>query len=59
MMAGSVFRSTMVSVLALCAASPASAQSVAEFYRGKTVNVYIGVGAGGEYDIQALSLIHI
>ena len=37
----------------LCAASPASAQSVAEFYRGKTVNVYIGVGAGGEYDIQA------
>src|SRR5689334_4190957 len=29
------------------------AQTVAEFYRGKTVNVYIGVGVGGEYDIQA------
>jgi tripartite-type tricarboxylate transporter receptor subunit TctC len=36
-------------------ASPAAtqAQSVADFYRGKTVNVYIGVGVGGEYDIQA------
>ena len=29
------------------------AQTVGEFYRGKTVNVYIGVGVGGEYDIQA------
>ena len=34
---------------------PAHAQSdaVADFYRGKTVNVLIGVGVGGEYDIQA------
>src|SRR5258707_1640373 len=31
----------------------AQAQTVTEFYRGKTVNVYIGVGVGGEYDIQA------
>lgn len=31
----------------------ATADPVADFYRGKTVNVYIGVGAGGEYDIQA------
>src|SRR5258708_4190176 len=31
----------------------AQAETVAEFYRGKTVNVYIGVGVGGEYDIQA------
>src|SRR4051795_12609834 len=34
-------------------ALPAQAQSVAEFYRGKTVNVLIGVGVGGEYDLQA------
>lgn len=40
-------------VLLLGAASTASAQSSAEFYRGKTINVYIGVGVGGEYDIQA------
>jgi len=31
----------------------AKADSVADFYRGKTVNVLIGVGVGGEYDIQA------
>jgi tripartite-type tricarboxylate transporter receptor subunit TctC len=35
------------------ASSPARAESVADFYRGKTVNVLIGVGVGGEYDIQA------
>jgi len=41
-------------VLALLGASvTAQAQSAAEFYRSKTVNVYIGVGVGGEYDIQA------
>ena len=28
-------------------------RSVADFYRGKTVNVLIGVGVGGEYDLQA------
>src|SRR4029077_4513578 len=35
------------------AAMPAQGQSVAEFYRGKTVNVLIGVGVGGEYDLEA------
>ena len=29
------------------------AETVADFYKGKTVNVLIGVGAGGEYDLQA------
>ena len=37
----------------LAGATGAQAQSVAEFYRGKTVNVLIGVGVGGEYDLQA------
>jgi tripartite-type tricarboxylate transporter receptor subunit TctC len=32
---------------------PAQAQSVADFYRGKTINMLIGVGVGGEYDLQA------
>ena len=41
-------------VLALMfAPMTAQADPVADFYRGKTVNVYIGVGVGGEYDIQA------
>src|SRR5882672_4647761 len=39
--------------LLVAGALPAQAQSVAEFYRGKTVNVLIGVGVGGEYDLQA------
>ena len=37
----------------LTAPLAAQGQTVAEFYKGKTVNVYIGVGVGGEYDIQA------
>jgi hypothetical protein len=37
----------------LLAPLPAQADPVADFYRGKNVNVLIGVGAGGEYDIQA------
>src|SRR5262245_13192694 len=40
-------------LLACASALPASAQSVADFYRGKTVNVLIGVSPGGEYDLQA------
>jgi tripartite-type tricarboxylate transporter receptor subunit TctC len=40
-------------MLASAAAVPAQAQSVADFYRGKTINVLIGVGVGGEYDLQA------
>ncbi len=40
-------------LLVSAAGAPANAQSVAEFYRGKTVNVLIGVGVGGEYDLQA------
>jgi tripartite-type tricarboxylate transporter receptor subunit TctC len=31
----------------------ATAEPVADFYRGKTINVLIGVGVGGEYDLQA------
>src|SRR3954465_8040955 len=40
-------------VAALLATGPAKAQPVADFYRGKTVNVLIGVGVGGEYDLHA------
>src|SRR5262245_58351437 len=32
------------------AASPAQAQSVAEFYAGKTVTIYVGFSPGGSYD---------
>ena len=40
-------------LFAAAAGAPAQAQSVADFYRGKTINMLIGVGVGGEYDLQA------
>jgi tripartite-type tricarboxylate transporter receptor subunit TctC len=38
---------------ALAASGAAKADSVADFYRGKNVNVLIGVAVGGEYDLHA------
>ena len=35
------------------ASTGARADAVADFYRGKTVNVYIGVNVGGGYDFEA------
>ena len=35
----------------LSPAAPAQAQSVADFYRGKTLRMLIGYGPGGGYDI--------
>jgi tripartite-type tricarboxylate transporter receptor subunit TctC len=40
-------------VAALTLAAPARAQSVEEFYRGKTVTILIGFSAGGGYDLYA------
>jgi tripartite-type tricarboxylate transporter receptor subunit TctC len=37
--------------LALCAAAPAQAQDVADFYRNKNVELFIGYSVGGGYDI--------
>jgi tripartite-type tricarboxylate transporter receptor subunit TctC len=35
------------------AACPAFAQSVEDFYKGKTLTIYVGLSAGGGYDINA------
>src|SRR5437870_13017393 len=35
------------------AAAGTRADTVADFYRGKTINVYIGVNVGGGYDFEA------
>ena len=40
-------------IVALLVAAPARADGVAEFYRGKTINVLIGVNVGGGYDFEA------
>jgi tripartite-type tricarboxylate transporter receptor subunit TctC len=44
-----------IAILALHAAGAANAQTdpVAEFYKGKTVNILVGYGAGGGYDLYA------
>ena len=39
-----------VSATALTASPPAHAQSVAEFYKGNTINIYVGYSPGGAYD---------
>jgi tripartite-type tricarboxylate transporter receptor subunit TctC len=39
--------------LVLAAASPVAAQSPADFYRGHTVTISVGVSAGGGYDLHA------
>ena len=47
---------TLAIASSLLCAAPASAQSVAEFYKGKTITVYIGYGAGGGYDLFARTI---
>jgi tripartite-type tricarboxylate transporter receptor subunit TctC len=41
------------SMLAVLTAAPAPAQTVAEFYRGKSIELGIGVSVGGGYDLYA------
>ena len=49
-----VLRHAFVFLIAMVAAAQAQAQqSVADFYRGKSIDVYIGLSAGGVYDISA------
>jgi len=46
----------LVAALAFGTALPpghADADTIADFYRGKTINVYIGVNVGGGYDFEA------
>jgi tripartite-type tricarboxylate transporter receptor subunit TctC len=40
-------------VLALWPVAPAAAQSVADFYRGKTISMVIATSPGGDYDLRA------
>jgi len=44
----------VAALVVVCGApTPSAADPVADFYRGKTISVLIGVGAGGEYDTIA------
>jgi tripartite-type tricarboxylate transporter receptor subunit TctC len=46
-------RGGLAASLAALALAPANAQSAAEFYKDKTVDIYIGYSAGGGYDVYA------
>jgi tripartite-type tricarboxylate transporter receptor subunit TctC len=55
-MAGRKSGSTLALSLALVALAlppPAAAQSVADYYRGRTVTISVGLSAGGGYDLHA------
>jgi tripartite-type tricarboxylate transporter receptor subunit TctC len=43
-------------IVALAAPAGAEAQSVADFYKGKTISVIVGYSAGGGYDLYARAL---
>ncbi len=47
---GGVAALTVAGALALAASAPAAAQSAADFYKGRTVNLNIGFPPGGGYD---------
>jgi tripartite-type tricarboxylate transporter receptor subunit TctC len=49
-------RGVAAAIPALFAISAAHAQSPADFYKGKTVDLYIGYSAGGGYDVYARAL---
>jgi tripartite-type tricarboxylate transporter receptor subunit TctC len=42
-----------LAVVAALAAQPATAQSVADFYRGKTITMVVGTSPGGDYDLRS------
>ena len=49
-------RTVLLSALASVLTQPARAQSVEEFYKGKTINLIIGFSVGGGYDLYARQL---
>jgi len=49
-------RGIAVAILALTPISAGHAQSPADFYKGRTIELYIGYSAGGGYDVYARAL---
>ena len=49
-------RLLVVALLAALPASIASAQSPADFYKGRTVELYVGYSVGGAYDLYARTI---
>src|SRR4051812_3108465 len=47
-----IFLFVMTLPMLALAASPVAAQSVADFYRGKTITMAVGTSPGGDYDLR-------
>ena len=45
-----------IGAAAMCLVTPAQADPIADFYRGRTVTVFIGSTAGGTYDLYARTI---
>ena len=56
MVFGVLTRGLLAAAFLVVAASDGRAQSVADFYKGKTVDLYIGYSVGGAYDLYARML---
>jgi tripartite-type tricarboxylate transporter receptor subunit TctC len=52
----SIGRLAAAAVASICAGTQAQAQTVSDFYRGRTVNLVIGYAPGGGYDLYARTL---
>jgi tripartite-type tricarboxylate transporter receptor subunit TctC len=48
-----VIASTILALAALGSSTPVVAQSVADFYRGKSISMVIATSPGGDYDLRA------
>ena len=49
---------SLLLLTALLACAPARAQDAADFFRGKTIRIVVGIGVGSGYDINARVLAH-
>lgn len=49
-------RSVAVALAATALAAPASAQDVADFYKGKTLSIVMGTGPGASYDLYGRTI---
>ncbi len=47
------FGACLLGLSVLCGASAVSAETIAEFYKGKVVRIVVGTSAGGGYDLYA------
>jgi tripartite-type tricarboxylate transporter receptor subunit TctC len=56
MVLGALMRGVLAAALVVLAAPQGRAQSPADFYKGKTVELYIGYSVGGAYDLYARML---